>query len=111
MELPLEDVIRLVELVGFIVKKQEAKEGIKYTADELGACASFILLTPISDLLFLTLPPFSPLIFPRQACTLMLVLSDSTPSTYSLFPRAASHMIASSGSLANRQVERSSQHR
>jgi hypothetical protein len=37
MELPLEDVIRIAKLVGFVMEKQEAKKGIKYTGDGLGA--------------------------------------------------------------------------
>ncbi|BGO90543.1 hypothetical protein NBRC10512_005261 [Rhodotorula toruloides] len=36
MELPLEDVIRLAEMVGFVVEKRESLRDVRYTADELG---------------------------------------------------------------------------
>ncbi|BGP31008.1 hypothetical protein JCM10296v2_002772 [Rhodotorula toruloides] len=36
MELPLEDVIRLADMVGFVVEKRESLRDVRYTADELG---------------------------------------------------------------------------
>lgn len=33
----LEDVIRLAEMVGFVVEKRESLRDVRYTADELGA--------------------------------------------------------------------------
>ncbi|KAJ8294418.1 Carnosine N-methyltransferase [Rhodotorula toruloides] len=37
MELPLEDVIRLAEMVGFVVEKRESLRDVRYTADELAS--------------------------------------------------------------------------
>lgn len=57
MELPLEDVIRLVELVGFVVEKQEAKKGIRYTADDLGASSSLLLVVEAAGFYSFSLVP------------------------------------------------------
>ncbi|PRQ77330.1 N2227-like protein-domain containing protein [Rhodotorula toruloides] len=51
MELPLEDVIRLAEMVGFEVERRKSLRDVRYTADELGMYqyARFLLLIRLSQ--------------------------------------------------------------